>query len=152
MTFYEPNSQKGLFGNIFLWVLGVILIIGVASAIVFITDWGSAPVRGKLQARQQINSGSYRIAAYDHFFDLCASVQSKEGSIAALQQELKTKPPQDRVTQINASITALRAARIDDIRQYNADAAKSYTEGQFRASSLPYQLNVNDKETTCVVG
>lgn len=152
MTYYDPQSQKALFANIWLWIIGFIVVAGIIGVIGFAFDWFSAPVKGKLQARQEINSGSYRIAAYDHFFDLCASVQSKEGTISALQQELTTHPPESRVEQINATITAVRSARIDDIRTYNADAEKSYTIGQFRASKLPFQLNIDSKETQCALG
>jgi hypothetical protein len=53
------------------------------------------------------------------------------------------------VEQIYSSITANEAIRAETINQYNVDAEKTATVGQFRASNLPYELNVNAKETQC---
>ena len=39
-----------------------------------------------------------------------------------------------------ANIAANQSVRAEGINQYNADASKSYTEGQFKSSRLPYQL------------
>ena len=94
-------------------------------------------------------NGDYRIAAYDHFFNLCASVQSKEATINALEKELQRKPSEARVEQIYAAITANEAVRAESINQYNVDAEKAGTIGQFRASNLPSELNVNSEETSC---
>lgn len=149
---WTPKSQKGLYGNAVAWLAGILLLVGLIAGIVFGIRWVTAPVKGKLQAREQINSGSFRIAAYNHFFDLCASVQTKEQTIVALEQELATKPTADRRSQIEASITANRAGRADDINTYNADAHKSYTIGQFRSSGLPFTLYPTTKETACVAG
>lgn len=147
---YVPKTQKGWYGNGVLWVLGILAVIGLVALIVFGVRWITAPAKGKLQAREQINSGNFRIAAYDQFFNQCVSVQTKEAAIEALEQELATNPSAQRKEQINASLTANRIGRVSDIRQYNADAEKSYTVGQFRASKLPFQLDPTAKETTCV--
>lgn len=154
MTFTDDTKAAG-YG--FFWIIVGVIAMFVVIALIFLLglglSWWTAPWQGKVQARQLIQgNGSYRIAAYDHFFDLCASVQTKEGTIVALQQELATKPTEERRGEIEASITANRAGRIDDINQYNADARKSYTLGQFRASGLPYTLDPTVKETRCTVG
>jgi hypothetical protein len=143
---------------------GIVLKIGVAAIVVslilgvmYVFGWGffsttTAPWRGAVEKRGLVEgNGSYRIAAYDHFFDLCAQVQSNEASIKNLRRELtaKPKPTDERAMQINASITALENSRAENINQYNADAAKKYTEGQFRSSGLPYRLSLSTKETPC---
>lgn len=144
-------SQKRIAAWITGWTLfGFLLVIAVTAGVLLWRYVIAAPA-GKVQARQQIQSGNYRIAAYNHFFDLCASVQTKEATIAALQQELATRPPESRIEQINASITANVAGRADDINQYNADAEKDYTLAQFRASKLPFQLDPRTKETRCAL-
>ncbi|MFG2243756.1 hypothetical protein [Spirillospora sp. NPDC048823] len=143
---------------------GIVLKVGVAAIVVvlilsimYVFGWGffsstTAPWRGAAEQRERIEgSGDYRIAAYDHFFDLCAQVQSDEASIRNLRRELKSepKPTDQRVLQINASITALQNNRAENINQYNADAAKKHTEGRFRSSGLPYRLSLSTEETSC---
>ncbi len=137
--------------------LAALVIFGLLAASMFVFGFGffaqkTANFRGETQKRNQVEgSGAFRTAAYNHFFDLCAGVQSNEASIRNLQLELAgpPKPPADRVMVISASITALRNARATGINQYNADAVKSYTVGQFRSRSLPYQLSLTAKETSC---
>ena len=133
---------KWYLGSRLVMVLGVIAALAIVGGVAsYALGWFAAPYQGKLQARQQINSGSFRIAAYDHFFDLCASVQTADNNIVTQTGLLKlyTKGSSDYNRTV-ANIGGLMAARADGINQYNADASKSYTEGQFRASNLPYQL------------
>lgn len=130
-------------------VLLVALIFGSIYGVGWVKQI-TADFRGETEQKEQtIADGSYRIVAYEHFFDLCAAVQTAEDSIASLEAELDTEPPQGRVTQINASITALRNSRADLINQYNADAAKEDTRAAFHSSDLPYQLDNDTEETTC---
>ncbi|SPT57095.1 hypothetical protein [Actinomadura madurae] len=143
---------------------GIVLVAGVVAIVVvlilsimYVFGWGfftqtTAPWRGEVDKREQVEgSGDYRIAAYDHFHDLCAQVQSDEASIRNLRRELTSepKPTEERALQIRASITALENNRVANINQYNADAAKKHTMGQFRSSGLPYRLSPSTEETTC---
>jgi len=144
--------RRRIIGEGFFWIVVVIGLILALTVGGLAWRYVIAAPKGKVEAREQIQSGPFRIAAYDRFFNLCAAVQSDEATIAALQAELKTKPPASRVTQINASITGLRSGRAEKINQYNADARKDYTIGQFRASGLPYQLFIEREATECVVG
>lgn len=136
-----------------LWIVAVVAVVLVATYAIWAgVQQSFIPWQGKIdQQRQTTGNGSYRIAQYDHFFDLCAQVQTDEASIANLQAELKgpPKPDAQRREVIATSITALRNNRADDINQYNADARKADTAGHFRDSHLPYQLDVTAKETTC---
>ena len=120
-------SHRRLFGEVWFWIAMVILAVIVITLLGLGWRYILADPRGKVQAQEQIKSGPARIAAYNHFFDLCASVQSDEAAMKSLYEELATKPPESRVTQINASLTALRSARAEKINQYNADARKDYT-------------------------
>jgi hypothetical protein len=140
-----------------LVVFGGVLALAAVLFLVAMATFGfgffsqkSADFRGETSKRNQVEAnGAFRIAAYDRFFDLCTSVQASEATLTALRQELTTNPPQSRITQINGAITANTANRAATIRQYNNDAAKSYTVGQFQASNLPYQLDINAQETSC---
>jgi hypothetical protein len=96
---------------------------------------------GKGNAEIQINSAGSRIVNYDHYFNLCASVQNAEASIDAQTDLLKTTTNADDQGRINANIAALQTVRATGVNQYNADSAKEYTEARFKASNLPYRLD-----------
>lgn len=136
-------------------VVGGVLLLVLLPVAFFGIRWATADIRGAGDAREQILAdGDFRIQAYQTFFDLCASVQSQEDRIDSLDQELndENNPPTDaRVGQIQSSLSAIRSTRGDLINQYNADASRSWTEGQFRDEDLPYQLNIDEEDTTCVI-
>lgn len=144
-------SRKRLVGETGFWIVLVSGVIVLLTLLGLGWRYVLAEPKGKVQAREQIQSGSSRIAAYNHFFDLCAQVQSDEATISSLNQELTTGPSESRRGQIQASLTALRSARAEKINQYNADARKDYTIGQFRSSGLPYTLDPTAEATQCVV-
>lgn len=139
-TFYR-NRREEVGAAAWAWwvlLLGTIVVI-LIGAIFFGIRWATAPAKGKLEAREQINSGATRIAAYNHFFDVCASVQSLEASLLAQEEALAGSKGEDR-ERIKANIAGIKAARADAVNQYNQDARKDYTIGQFKSSKLPYQL------------
>lgn len=121
-----------------------LVVIGVVGQFAF--DWFTAGPRGELEARQQILSGDNRIQAYDHFFDLCASVQAVEASIDQTLIQLDTPVNQDDTIRLRTNLNGQQATRARAISQYNVDARKSYTVGQFRSLSLPYQLPTDDHQ------
>lgn len=136
--------------------LGVVVLatlIALGSMAIF--GWGffqrtTADFRGETAQREQVHADpDYRIAAYEHFFDLCATVQSNEDTLANLNTELHAGPSADREEQLYATITAVRNARNEAIREYNADARKSETRAAFLDSDLPYQLDPSEEHTTC---
>lgn len=109
----------------------------------------TAEIKGRGDARIEIQSAKNRIPEYNHFFDVCASVQNAESSLDAQVERAETDPTNPTV---QANIAALKAVRMQAIHQYNADAAKSYTSGQFLASNLPYRLDdapYNGIHTVC---
>lgn len=78
---YTPRSQKGFFGNVTLWVIGILVLVGLVGGITFGVRWLTAPAKGKLQAREQINSGSFRIAAYNPFLrSLCGRADRRDST------------------------------------------------------------------------
>lgn len=131
------------------FVLTVVVIVGLwAGGLVF--QEKTASFRGRVDVANKTKAnGNYRIAAYDHFFDLCVSVQNAEASISAQRDELATDPSDERKGQISANIAALKAARASAVNQYNADARKAGTIGQFRDSGLPPVLDQTTEGTTC---
>ncbi len=121
-------------------VLAVVLVWGIAAG-----AWGLGVATGGLygsgEAYKQIHSADFRIVAYDHFFNLYASIKSLEGKIDELTDTLAVLEPGTRA--YNYTLTALagtKGLRHEAIQQYNADAQKDWTEGQFRDNDLPYQI------------
>jgi hypothetical protein len=125
------------------WVIIIFVVCFVLIPVaVFGIRWVTADARGAGEAREQTRAnGSYRIAAYDKFFDLCASIQAQEDRIVIFSDD---PSPEGQV-----NLRAVKAKRTELIRQYNADATKSDTKGHFLASDLPYQINPNEEHTTC---
>lgn len=112
---------------------------------------GTADFRGETsQIEQTKANSSYRIAAYDDFYDSCASVKSIEGKINNMEEELDETEETQRKTTLKTSITAAKNKRAELIESYNADARKEATRGQFRDSDLPYELDI-EEETVCEV-
>lgn len=126
-------------------VLLVALILGIWAG-VFGLRWFTAGPSGALIAREQILSGPQRIAAYNHFFNLCASIQGLEGGLAAAETAQKAATTEREQERQQANLASLKTFRAQSIAQYNADAAKDYTIGQFRDLDLPFQISL--KEST----
>lgn len=138
---------EGSFWIVVVLVLSLLLTIGGLG-----WRYVIAGPKGAVQAREQIKSGSSRIASYNHFFDLCAAVQATEGVLAASYVELDTAEGKDR-DRVRTNLTGLLAQRARSVAQYNADARKGYTIGQFRDSGLPFELPAtytNGVTTSCV--
>jgi len=126
--------------------VGAILLLFV---LVF-AGWGwryyTASIKGKVEAVEIIESGTNRIAQYEHFFNLCAAVQSLEAGISASMDEFEltsSANTRDRA-RILSNITGKKSQRLRSINQYNVDARKTYTNAQFRDSNLPYQLPTSE--------
>lgn len=123
-----------------LVVVAVLLVWGVSAGV-----WGLGVATGGLygsgEAYKTIHSADFRIAAYDHFFNLYASIKSLEGKIDEITDTLAVLEAGTRA--YNYTLTALtgtKGLRHEAIQQYNADAMKDWTEGQFRDNDLPYQI------------
>lgn len=135
--------------------LGVAITIGLMLGLWFgITQFqrATADYRGETDLIEDTEANAhFRRTAYETFFDLCASVQSAETRIDALVEELHSDPPPRtyRAEELRATITAVRSQRASQINQYNADAAKDWTVGQFQANGLPHRLNEDQEKTTC---
>lgn len=136
------------------WIVGGIValaVLGVIGTFVFGGGgWLTAPFRGEAQERENtVGSGAFRQSTYQEFFDLCEAVQNAEGSIEVLHEE-REGASQARRTQIDQSVTALKASRIESVNDYNSKAAQEH-RAPFRDKDLPYRLDAKDTTTTCAV-
>ncbi len=141
-------------GKVFV---GGILLLGtiIVFASMWVFGWGffqrsTADFRGETEAIERVQGdGDYRNAAYNAFFDRCASIQSFEDRIRILEDELTGNPTEQRRTEIQSALGAIKAQRAEEVRSYNADAAKDFTAGQFRDADLPHEIDIEGNDTTC---
>lgn len=138
---FDRDSRQAAvrgFGWMGVFVIAILVLIVVIGAFTFV--W--APWKGAIEQRNQTQgSGSYRIAAYDHFYDLCGDIQAKEDQIA----NVTANPPANA----DVILLALNNSRNSLIREYNADARKADTLAHFKASDLPYQIDPTEESTSC---
>lgn len=145
------------YGGAFIGAAALVLIVMLLVGSMYVFGWGffkraTADFRGETAQTEQVYADpNFRISAYERFYDLCASIQSKEDNLENLNDELAASPTADREAQLRATITAVKNARNESIRKYNADARKEDTRGAFLASDLPYQIDPEEEKTTCTV-
>jgi len=134
--------------------IGVRLVVIIVAVILLIVAiWALtvawAPWKGAGDQRKATQGNAqYRIAAYDEFFNACEAIAAKERIIERYREQLETATSPDEKSRLNAAITAESNVRDEMIADYNADAAKADTRGDFRADGLPYQIDPNGT-TTC---
>lgn len=135
-----------------IWI--ALVVLGTVGGIfaVYYDNWFSsvtAEQRGQKAVRENTQAnGAFRQAAYEEFFSLCSSAQTKQESVLNLDDELKAGVSDSRKTQILASKTALKNSLSEVVNQYNTKA-NEYTRDQFLDRKLPYPLNAKD-EIQCV--
>ncbi len=123
-----------------LIVVGVVVLLVTLVVGSFVARYWLAGPAGAVDAVEQIQSGANRISAYNHFFDLCAGVRTDEISLEAQNMLLDATHDESFQHRIHTNIAGLQGHRAGLIEEYNANARKDYTSGQFRDSDLPYQL------------
>lgn len=144
----KEGAKRGL--QIAVGALLILVVAGGAVLGIGLFRKATADFRGDVAATERIHAnGAYRIAAYEQFFDRCASIQAKEATVRMLEDERQSARSDDRIQQIDMTLTAVKAARANDIARYNADAAKTDTAANFHASSLPFRIDLNQETTTC---
>jgi hypothetical protein len=147
------ESAKGIS---LTWVVSM-----VAMALVLVTAgilWGlgvfTADAKGRGDAYKQIHSGTNRIAQYDRFFQLDADIRTYAEQAAAAKQKLdefnKQYPPSSteafNVSEMRTNLQNNQSGPEQlcrtDVNDYNNASAATYTQGQFKASSLPWNYDV----------
>ncbi|AXK37170.1 hypothetical protein DVA86_07860 [Streptomyces armeniacus] len=129
--------------------IAVLAAVGLVATLVFGgVGWLTAPFRGEADKRERTEgSGAFRIATYEEFFGLCTAVQTKEGTIKALEEERGTATASRRA-RIDTSLTALKSSRAEAVHEYNSRAAQEHRSA-FKDRDLPPRLDVNDTATRC---
>lgn len=122
----------------------LLVIVGMWALTVWWAPWkGAGDVR-----KQTEGNAAYRIAAYDHFYDLCAQARTLQQNADITRTLIRTATdPGEKVRQ-QTNLQAQRNQLNEVVNAYNADARKTTTAGQFKASDLPYTL-ITTQEITC---
>lgn len=130
-------------------IIALLVIVGLFASVSagYAIRYFTAPIRGSVEAYEQIQSAGTRIGAYNYFFNLYASIQAYDPAIQAQEELLAMTTDSSDRARIGANIAGLKSQKARSIAQYNADAMKDYTIGQFRDWQLPYQIS-SDSVTT----
>lgn len=142
------SNQKGFLGGVGI-AIAVVLAIALMAGGGWAWRYYTAPIEGVVEAEEQINSGSNRIAKYNYFFDMCATIQSDKEALAIQKEMLDNAESADERERIRANIAGINAQLRRNVNQYNADAGKEYTAARFKANSLPYNINANEEFVSC---
>lgn len=126
------------------FVAFVLLTVGVWAVTVTWAPWkGAGDVRKQTQG-----NASFRIASYDHFYDLCGQARALQQNVKITRSMLrKSNDPAEKARQ-ETNLQAQRNQLNELVATYNADARKTTTAGRFRASDLPFTLDAS-QEITC---
>jgi hypothetical protein len=129
-------------------ILGaVVILVLVVGAWAITVAW--APWKGAGDVRKQTQgNASFRIASYNHFYDLCGQARTLQQNARITRVEIrKATTPDERYRQ-ETNLQAQRNQLNELVNTYNQDARKTGTSGQFKASDLPFSLNTH-QEISC---
>lgn len=126
---------------------GIVVLVFITLIILVAGGWAfryyTAEIRGTVGAEEDIQSADYRVYSYDHFFDMYANIQSFDDQIRNQEELIETLTDEEEIQRYRKNINALRNRKASVVRQYNADARKEETTGQFRDDGLPYQIELD---------
>jgi len=121
-----------------------ILLILTIPALIIIT-WGyryyTAEIRGRIDAKEQIESSDHRIYSYEYFYNMYGTIQSYETAIEEQEDLLEYAETVSERQRIRQNLAGIRSQRRRAIEQYNARASMIETRGKFLADDLPYHIN-----------
>lgn len=128
----------------FLYIIGA-YAIGGASQI-------TAPFRGKTAEKNLTEAdGAFRVTSYGRYFDLCASVQAKEGKIRNINKQLDRDGLSEvRRQQLEDAVLANENQRTELIAQYNGLTSNKFNSA-YKDKGLPYNLDEADPRTECKI-
>lgn len=125
-------------------VLFILLVIGV-----WAYRYYTADTRGAITAHETTTAGQYRINSYEHFYDMCASIQGYEGSIFIQEELIKDSDNKEITDRAQLILSSIKAQRIRTISQYNMDAAKERTMAKYMDQGLPKEISAKQFNTQC---
>lgn len=121
-------------------LLSVVILIGLIAAS-YTYRYYTAELRGKVSAKERIESANHRLYSYEYFYDLKASIDAYDAALDAQKEVLKSAETTSERSRIRSNIAGIKAQKQRAIEKYNNDAKKVKTRGKFRSDDLPYQIN-----------
>jgi len=135
--------KKVIFGGIIIFLVIFLVLFGGIMAFRYFT----AEIRGIVPAEERIQSADFRIYSYEYFYNQLATINAEEANYDAQYERLQTLTTEsDEYNRVQRNLAAIKAHIERLKRQYNADSKKEGTRGQFRATDLPYQLDIQPHE------
>jgi len=131
------------------WIIVGLLVLVLMSGAGLAWRYFTAPVKGIVDAEEQINQGSNRIQKYNHFFDLCSTIQSDKMTLETQRSLLESAEGDKERARVRANIAGIEAQMNRNANQYNVDARKEYTAARFKSSDLPYQIDTTQEYISC---
>lgn len=144
---WTPKTQKGLFGNGVLWVLGLLVLCAAVGGAVWAFNTGTASVQGKAGAFRQKESAENRLFAQQDFEQLSADIDGYVAKVVVAKRALKddqaagAAAEQLQIDRTNVSGT--QGVCIDAVQQYNADSHK-YLLRDFKSAGLDATRSVGE--------
>ncbi len=127
----------------------LVLIIVLPIGLMFLTgtiSMGTAGFRGEVKAIEVIKgSGTFKIQAYQGFFEKCEAIRAKEANINNLISVYGSNPDEKEAK----VLLGLMNIRNNMVSEYNGESHAVWTEGQFRDESLPYTISLERRNTIC---
>lgn len=142
--YYVPTSQKGLFGNIALWAIGLVLLIGAISIALWAFGVFTSDLKGRGDAVKIKNSAVNRIQQQEQFVQLNEDYQGTLAKIEISRQSLANAgatPEEKQIAQTN--LDGVKQICVDTAQQYNAQSQK-YTARDFKSAGLPARLDAQE--------
>lgn len=141
------STGKAIGGGTLALIILIVLSIG-GTALGWAWRYFTAEIKGRVDAEERIESADSRIGNYEHFFDLCATIQGNEAALQS-QRAALAGAGEKEARRYRANIAGIEAQRQRNIARYNADARKAYTKARFLGNELPKRIDPRGENTTC---
>jgi len=130
-------------------IVGIVVFAFVIIGALMIALWGfgvlTADIKGQGDVRIETKSAPFRMEAYNYFHDKYGAILALEKQIdESIAQLAVLEPGTKTYDRVLTNVTALKSLRHQAIQEYNANARKDYTVGQFRDVNLPFQIEDTD--------
>jgi hypothetical protein len=137
--FYEPKTQKGLFGNVSAWVIGATILALVVGGIVVAAQTVFANPAGQAGAYREKVSATNRVQQQAKFEQLAADydgylVQIKNAEAAVKSASPETQPMRE------TDLLGLRQICVTTAQDFNAESRK-YLARDWKSAGLPERLD-----------
>lgn len=138
-SFYEPKTQKGLFGNIALWIIGLVVLIGTLAVALWAFGVFTAPIKGQGDAFKQQQSGLNRVQQQAKFEQIAADYEGYLVQIQNAELALKSASTETKA-QRETELIGLRQICVTAAQDFNAESRK-YIARVWKSAGLPERLD-----------